>query len=91
MNLHQRGADLINQVKAHVIDVFRSHPGGGPGGTGIMQEEIARRAGLHNLGTGELDHTCGEILNLLHKEEKIELVTSAEGELHKKIWRLKKE
>lgn len=56
-----------------------------------MQEEIARRAGLHNLGTGELDHTCGEILSLLHKEEKIELVTSAEGEPHKKIWRLKKE
>ncbi|MCB0411587.1 MAG: hypothetical protein KDD22_03630, partial [Bdellovibrionales bacterium] len=68
MNLHQRGTELINSLKEHGLEVLREHPDADPGGGGIFQEEVARRAGLHNMGTGELDHTCGEMLRLLHKE-----------------------
>ncbi|MDR4492875.1 MAG: hypothetical protein AB7P17_15795 [Nitrospirales bacterium] len=91
MNLHQRGAELINQLKEHVLEVLRSHPNAGSGGTGILQEEIARRAGLHSMGSGELDHTCSEILSLLQKENKIELSDVSEEERHRKLWRLRKE
>ena len=52
MNLHQRGAELINALKGHILEVLHGHPDAEPGGTGVFQEEIARRAGLHNMGTG---------------------------------------
>jgi hypothetical protein len=61
MNLHQRGSDLINQLKEHVLEVLRSHPDAGPGGNGVLQEEVARRAGLHSMECVELDHTCGDL------------------------------
>ena len=88
MNLHQRGTELINGLKDHVLNVLQGHPGAEVGGTGVLQEEIARRAGLHNMGTGELDHTCGEMLRLLHKEGKIELVDEVEQDEKRKRWRL---
>jgi hypothetical protein len=87
MNLHQRGAELMNQLKEHVLETLEEHPDAEKGGTGVIQEEIARRAGLHSMGTVELDHTCGEILSLLHKEGKVELVDSHEQESKKKRWR----
>jgi hypothetical protein len=40
------------------------------------------------MGTGELDHTCGEMLRLLHKEGRIELVDEVEQDEKKKRWRL---
>jgi triphosphoribosyl-dephospho-CoA synthetase len=89
MNLHQRGTELINGLKDHVLEVLREHPEAEHEGTGVLQEEIARRAGLHNMGTGELDHTCGEMLRLLHKEGRIELVDEGEQDEKKKRWRLK--
>ena len=88
MNLHQRGTELINSLKEHVLEVLREHLDADPGGGGIFQEEVARRAGLHNMGTGELDHTCGEMLRLLHKEGLIELVEGAEEDEKRKRWRL---
>ena len=88
MNLHQRGADLINQLKMHVLEVLRSHPDAETGGRGVLQEEIARRAGLHSMGTGELDHTCGEILSLLQKENKAKCLNVPEPDQVKKLWRL---
>jgi len=88
MNLHQRGTELINELKDHILEVLRGHPDAEHGGTGVLQEEIARRAGLHNMGTGELDHTCGEMLRLLYKEGRIELVDEGEQDEKKKRWRL---
>lgn len=88
MNFHQRGTELINSLKDHVLEVLRGHPDAEPAGPGVFQEEIARRAGLHNMGTGELDHTCGEMLRLLHKENMIELVEEAEQDEKRKRWRL---
>ncbi|MGP0591034.1 hypothetical protein ACTRXD_00660 [Nitrospira sp. T9] len=88
MNLHQRGTELINALKGHVLEVLHGHPDAELGGMGVFQEEIARRAGLHNMGTGELDHTCGEMLRLLHKEARIELVDEAEPDEKRKRWRL---
>ena len=88
MNLHQRGTELINGLKDHVLEVLRAHPEAEQAGMGVLQEEIARRAGLHNMGTGELDHTCGEMLRLLHKEGRIELVDEGEQDEKKKRWRL---
>ncbi|UCE64586.1 MAG: hypothetical protein JSU59_05485 [Nitrospirota bacterium] len=91
MNLHQRGTELINQLKEHVLEVFRSHPDAGPGQGGALQEEIARRAGLHSMGTQELDHTCREMLSVLYKEGKIEPVDGGEGDAKKIRWRLTQE
>lgn len=88
MNLHQRGMELINGLKNHVLEVLEGHPDAEPKGTGVLQEEIARRAGLHNMGTGELDHTCGEMLRLLHREGRIELVDNVEEDEKRKRWRL---
>jgi len=88
MNLHQRGTELINGLKDHVLVVLRGHPDAESGGAGVLQEEIARRAGLHNMGAGELDHTCGEMLRLLHKEDRIELVDAGEQDEKRKRWRL---
>jgi hypothetical protein len=88
MNLHQRGTELINGLKDHVLEVLHGHPDAESGGAGVLQEEIARRAGLHNMGTGELDHTCGEMLRLLRKEGRIELVHEGEQDEKKKRWRL---
>jgi hypothetical protein len=88
MNLHQRGTELINGLKHHVLEVLRGHPDAESEGRGVFQEEIARRAGLHNMGTGELDHTCGEMLRLLHKEDRIELVDNGEQDEKRKRWRL---
>lgn len=88
MNLHQRGADLIHQLKEHVLEVLRSHPDAGPEGRGVLQEEIARRAGLHTMGAGELDHTCQEILSLLFKEKKVEPLDGEEPSLRNSRWRL---
>jgi len=87
MNLHQRGAELMNQLKEHVLDTLEEHPDAEKGGAGVIQEEIARRAGLHSKGTVELDHTCGEILSLLHKEGKVECVDVQEEDSKKKRWR----
>lgn len=86
MNLHQRGTELIHELKEHILEVLRSHPDAESGGTGVLQEEIARRAGLHNMGRGELDHTCGEMLRLLHKEGRILLVDEVEQDEKKKRW-----
>lgn len=91
MNLHQRGSELINQLKAHVLETLASHPDAGPGQSGVLQEEIARRAGLHSMGTVELDHTCREMLRVLSKEGKIEPVDGAEEDEKKKRWRLTQE
>ena len=91
MNLHHRGSDLINQLKEHVLEVLRSHPEAGPGESGVLQEEIARRAGLHSMGTVELDHTCREMLSVLFKDSRIELVDRSEGDERKKRWRLTQE
>lgn len=88
MNLHQRGTELINGLKDHLLEVLRGHPDAEPEGRGVLQEEIARRAGLHNMGTGELDHTCGEMLRLLHKESRIQLVDEVEQDEKRKRWRL---
>ncbi len=85
MNLHQRGSDLINQLKDHVLEVLRSHPDAGPGFKGVLQEEVARRAGLHSMGNVELDHTCGEMLKW---EGLIERVTGNGSDDKKKGWRL---
>ena len=45
MNLHQRGMELINQLKDHVLEVLQSHPDAGSRTKGVLQDEIARRAG----------------------------------------------
>ena len=90
MNLHQRGAELINQLKDHVFGVLRSHPQAGPRGEGVLQEEVARRAGLHSMGTVELDHTCAEMLNVLHREGTIELTDPNYRKEKEKRWRLTK-
>ena len=88
MNLHQRGADLIKQLKDHVLEVLRSHPDAGPEGPGILQEEVARRAGLHSMECVELDHTCGEILKFLHREGLVEQLDGNVQGNKKKEWRL---
>ena len=88
MNLHQRGTELINGLKDHVLEVLREHPEAEHAGMGVLQEEIARRAGLHSMGTGELDHTCGELLRLLNKEGRIQLVDEVEQDEKKRRWRL---
>ena len=90
MNLHQKGSDLINQLKEHVLEVLRSHPDAGPGGPGVLQGEVARRAGLHSMECVELDHTCGEILMFLHREGLIERLDGNEQDAKKKEWRLTK-
>ena len=91
MNLHQRGSELIKQLKDHVLEVLRSHPDAGPEGTGILQEEVARRAGLHSMECVELDHTCGEILKFLHREGLVERLDENGQDDKKKGWRLCKE
>ena len=91
MNLHQRGTELINQLKDHVLEVLQSHPEAGSGGEGVLQDEIARRAGLHTMGTVELDHTCREMLRVLYKEGRIEPVDNKEGSAKKPRWRLTQE
>ncbi len=88
MNLHQRGTELINSLKDHIVEVLRGHPDAESVGNGVLQEEIARRAGLHNMGTGELDHTCGEMLLLLRKEGRIDFVNEDEQDEKRKRWRL---
>ena len=90
MNLHQRGSELIHQLKDHILEVLRSHPDAGPEGTGIFQEEVARRAGLHSMGSAELDHTCSEMLKMLHREGQVELVDEGEQNEKRKSWRLSK-
>lgn len=90
MNLHQRGSDLIKQLQDHVLEVLRSHPEAGPEGNGVLQEEVARRAGLHSMECVELDHTCGEILKFLHREGLVEHLNSHQQEEKKKEWRLRK-
>ncbi len=90
MNLHQRGVELIDQLKEHLLEVLRNHPDGQGEGPGIMQAEVARRAGLHRMGAVELDHTCGELLSLLQKDGQVELVgDQKEGDTEKR-WRLAK-
>lgn len=93
MNLHQRGTELVKQLKEHVLEVLGSHPDAGPGKRGVLQEEIARRSGLHSMGTVELDHTCREILSVLAKEGKIAAVVEEEegDDERKKRWRLAQE
>ena len=91
MNLHQRGTDLINQLKDHILEVLRSHPDAGPGGNGVLQEEVARRAGLHIMGSMELDHTCEEMLKFLNREGLVEQVEGLRQDENKKVWRLCKE
>lgn len=91
MNLHQQGTDLINQLKDHVLEVLRSHPNAGPGDNGILQEEVARRAGLHSMGNMELDHTCGEMLKLLLREGLVEQLDGNGHDNTTKGWRLCKE
>ncbi len=88
MNLHQRGTDLINQLKDHVLEVLRSHPDAGPGRNGILQEEVARRAGLHSMESVELDHTCEEMLKFLQREGLLELLDEDGQDDKKKRWRL---
>ena len=88
MNLHQRGAELIGQLKEHLLEVLRNHPDGQGEGPGIMQAEIARRAGLHRMGAVELDHTCGELLSLLQKDGQVELVGDQKEGGTEKRWRL---
>ena len=90
MNLHQRGSELIHQLKDHVLDVLRSHPDAGSEGHGVSQEEIARRAGLHSMGSVELDHTCNEMLKMLHREGQVELVAGDVQDEKKQGWRLRK-
>ena len=88
MNLQQRGSEIISQMKDLVLEVLQSHPEGEAGGQGITQKEIARRAGLHGIGTAELDHTCQEMLSLLHKEGKVESLKEP-GQIDKDaLWRL---
>jgi hypothetical protein len=88
MNLHQRGAELVNQLKALVLEALLSHPDGGVGSKGVSQREIARRAGLHYLGTLELDHTCHEMLSLLDKEGQVESLAEAGQPDEEVRWRL---
>ena len=91
MNLHQRGSDLINQLKDHILEVLRSHPDAEPGGNGVLQEEVARRAGLPSMGSLELDHTCEEMLKFLHREGLVEQLNEVGQDDKKKGWRLCKE
>ena len=88
MNLHQRGAELVNQLKALVLEALLNHPDGGVGSQGVSQREIARRAGLHSIGTLELDHTCHEMLNLLHKDGQVEPLTKPGQTEEEVCWRL---
>lgn len=89
MNLHQQGTELIKQLKDLILEVLRSHPEGSVDGQGISQREIARRAGLHTIGTVELDHTCQEMLSLLHKDARVETVDDT-GLCNEDVrWRLK--
>ena len=88
MNLHQRGSDLIHQLKDHVLEVLRSHPDAGPEGSGVLQEEVARRAGLHSMENVELDHTCEEMLKLLLREGLVEQLDGSGHDNKKKGWRL---
>ena len=90
MNLHQRGEELIHQLKDHILEVLKSHPDAGPEGTGVSEEEVARRAGLHSMGSAELDHTCHEMLNMLHRESSVELVSEGMPDNKKAKWRLSK-
>ena len=91
MNLHQRGSELIHELKDHVLEVLRSHPDAGTEGKGVSQEEIARRAGLHSMGSVELDHTCNEMLKMLHRESLVDLVGEGGQDDKKKCWRLSKD
>jgi hypothetical protein len=90
MNLHQRGSDLINQLKDHILEVLRSHPDAEAEGHGVLQEEVARRAGLHIMGSVELDHTCGEMLKFLNREGLVEQLEGVGHNEKKKGWRLRK-
>jgi len=90
MNLQQRGSELVSQLKYLVLEVLQNHPEGEAGAEGVMQQEIARRSGLHCIGTRELDHTCQDMLSLLSKEGKVESV-QAGGVVAKEVhWRLTK-
>lgn len=40
MNLHQRGADIINQLKAHVLEVLETHPDGQPKDKVVLQRKL---------------------------------------------------
>ncbi|MGB0910400.1 MAG: hypothetical protein ACPGYT_08560 [Nitrospirales bacterium] len=88
MNLHQRGSELIHQLKDHVLEVLKTHPDADPEGKGVVQEEVARRAGLHSMGSVELDHTCVEMLKMLHREGAVELADEGEQNEKRKGWRL---
>ena len=88
MNLHQRGTELVNQLKALVLEALLSHPEGGVGNQGVSQREIARRAGLHNIGTVELDRTCHEMLSLLRKDGKVEPLAETNQTDEEVHWRL---
>lgn len=88
MNLHQRGAELVSQLKDLVLEALLSHPDGGVGSQGVSQREIARRIGLHSIGTMELDHTCHEMLSLLHKEGKVEPLAPSSQTEEEVRWRL---
>ena len=90
MNLHQRGSELITQLKDHLLEVLRSHPDAEPGGTGVLQEEVARRAGFHSMESVELDHTCEEMLKFLHREGLVEHLNGIGQGHNKKRWRLAK-
>ena len=88
MNLQQRGSDLVSQLKDLVLEVLQNHPEGEAGCQGVTQQEIARRSGLHCIGTTELDHTCLDMLSLLRKEGKVEALQSS-GVMAKDVhWRL---
>lgn len=89
MNFHQRSAELISQLKELVLEVLGSHPEASPGSQGISQRELARRAGLHSIGTVELDHTAHGLLSLLHKEGKVEPAEEAGQPADEVRWRLK--
>lgn len=88
MNLHQQGVELISQLRELRLEVLRSHPDGGVGCPGISQREIARRAGLHTIGTVELDHTYHEMLSLLHKDGRAETIDDAGLSNEHVRWRL---
>ncbi len=39
MNLHQRGTELINGLKDHLVEVLCGHPDAEPGGTGFCRKK----------------------------------------------------
>ena len=88
MNLQQRGSELVTRLKDLVVEVLQNHPDGEAEGEGVPQVEIARRAGLHSIGTAELDHTCQDLLSLLRKEGRVTALHES-GTIDKQVhWRL---